>query len=160
MGRAAGGQETYELVREQWVDAPLDEVFTFFSAPHNLESLTPGWLRFRILEVADGPVVEDARIVYRLRLVGLPFRWTTRITQWRPGERFVDFQERGPFSLWEHTHQFQRVGEGVLMTDQVRYRPPFGWLGRLAHFLWIRAALARIFDYRFEAIRRVFAPLP
>ena len=158
MGREAVAKEAYQLVREQWIDAPVEDVFSFFSDPRNLESLTPTWLRFRILEVADGPVEEGARIVYRLRLVGLPVRWTTRITQWRHAAHFVDFQERGPFSLWEHTHEFRRIGEGVLMTDRVRYRPPLGWLGRLTHFLWIRATLARIFDYRFDAIRRVFPP--
>ena len=158
MADAANRPGDYELVREQWIEAPLGPVFAFFSDPHNLESLTPGWLRFRILDAGGGPVEQGRRIVYRIWLVGVPVRWTTRIRVWEPGRRFVDVQQRGPFALWEHTHEFRQQGGGVVMTDRVRYRPPLGWLGRVTHFLWIRAALARIFDYRFEVIRRAFAP--
>jgi len=39
----------HELKREQWVPAPLDEVFEFFSNAGNLEALTPPWLRFEIV---------------------------------------------------------------------------------------------------------------
>jgi len=38
------------------------------------------------------------------------------------------------------------------MTDEVRYRLPFGILGRPAHFI-VRRQLRRIFTYREQAIR-------
>ena len=158
MGDTSRRAGDYELVRQQWIEAPLERVFAFFSDPHNLESLTPRWLQFRILDAGSGPIAQGRGIVYRIWLLGVPVRWTTRITVWDPGRGFVDLQQRGPFALWEHTHEFREQGGGVVMTDRVRYRPPLGWLGRLAHFLWIRSALARIFDYRFQVVRRIFAP--
>ena len=42
------------------------------------------------------------------------------------------------------------------MGDLVRYALSFGPLGRLTHALWVRGALAQIFDYRFEQIGRIF----
>ena len=43
------------------------------------------------------------------------------------------------------------------MTDRVDYALPFGWLGDLVHVVAARSALAAIFDYRFAAIRKIFA---
>jgi ligand-binding SRPBCC domain-containing protein len=134
----------------------LEEVFDFFSNARNLEQITPGWLHFRVLTPDPIEMKVGARIRYRLRIAGVPVHWDTCITRWEPGKSFVDRQERGPYRFWEHTHTFASVGGGVRMRDIVRYALPFGPLGRLAHALWVRGALARIFDYRFERICEVF----
>ena len=57
-----------------------------------------------------------------------------------------------PYALWEHTHEFSSHTAGVLVADRVRYALPFGALGRAAHALAVRAALAAIFDFRYEQI--------
>jgi ligand-binding SRPBCC domain-containing protein len=54
--------------------------------------------------------------------------------------------------LWHHTHQFVEVAGGVLMTDVVRYRVPWGPLGSLARLLFVRRWLDQIFDYRRQRI--------
>jgi ligand-binding SRPBCC domain-containing protein len=134
----------------------LEQVFDFFSDARNLEEITPAWLHFRVLTPDPLEMKVGARIRYRLRIAGLPVRWETCITHWEPRRSFVDRQERGPYRVWDHTHTFEPIGDGVLMGDTVRYALPFGPLGRLAHALWVRGALARIFDYRFDRIRALF----
>jgi len=144
------------LEREQWIAAPLDRVFAFFSDAANLEAITPPWVHFHIRTPRPIPMHPDARIEYQLRLAGVPFSWRTRILRWEPPKGFVDVQERGPYALWEHTHEFEPLGGGVLMRDRVRYALPLGPLGSLAHALAVRTALAAIFDFRFDAIRGFF----
>jgi ligand-binding SRPBCC domain-containing protein len=144
------------LVREQLLDAPLEDVFAFFTDVRNLERITPPWLGFRIRTPGTVELREGAIIDYTIRLAGLPLRWRTRIVDWEPGRRFVDVQERGPYALWEHTHSFEPRGSAVLMRDEVRYALPFGPLGALGHPI-VRRSLARIFDYRFAVLARVFA---
>jgi hypothetical protein len=149
--------KAHVLEREQWIPAPLDRVFAFFSDAGNLEAITPPWLGFRILTPQPIAMRADARIEYRIRLAGVPLRWRTRIARWDPPRGFVDVQERGPYALWEHTHAFVSRGDGVHMSDVVRYALPLGPLGGAAHALAVRAALAAIFDYRFARIRERFA---
>lgn len=146
----------YLLRRQAFLPAPLDEVFAFFADARNLERITPDWLRFRVLTPDPIEMRTGTRIRYRLRIAGLPVRWETVIASWEPRRSFVDRQERGPYRLWVHTHTFEPLAHGVLMDDLVRYALPLGLLGRLAHALWVRGALAQIFDYRFERIREVF----
>lgn len=143
----------YRLEREQWVPSDLGQVFEFFSDPGNLADLTPRWVGFRIRTPQPIEMRKDQMLDYRIRLAGVPLRWRTRVTAWDPPRGFVDVQERGPFALWEHTHRIRPLGDGVLVTDVVRYAMPLGPLGRLVHALVLRAALAAIFDYRRAAIR-------
>lgn len=148
--------KVYQLERRQRLEASREEVFPFFAEAQNLEALTPGWLGFRIATPLPFEMREGAEIEYRIRLVGAPVRWRTRILEWDPPRGFVDRQERGPYRLWEHTHRFERAGNGVVITDRVRYALPFGPLGRAVHALAVSKALERIFDYRRVRIEERF----
>ena len=142
----------YRLERDQWLDHPLPVVFDFFSRAENLGAITPPWLRFRFRTPLPVDMAEGAHIEYTLALGGIPLRWRTRITAWEPESRFVDVQESGPYALWEHHHLFEEKDGGVMMRDRVDYALPLGPLGRIAHFVAIRAMLSAIFDYRFRRV--------
>ena len=141
------------LERAQRVELPPELAFDFYGDADNLEPLTPPWLRVEVttpmpIEMGAGTLLD-----YRLRLHGVPVRWRTRIESWEPPHRFLDVQVRGPYSLWEHTHTFEPLGDGATtIRDRVRYAIPYGPLGSLAHALFVRRDLARIFDYRQEAV--------
>ena len=146
------------LERTTRVSAPLPAVFDFFSNPRNLARLTPPSMRFRVIEAPDRRLRAGDRMRYTIRLFGFPVRWTTRITSWEAGRSFYDVQESGPYREWKHTHSFAAIPEGVEMRDRVEYELPLGILGRLAHALWVRRELGRIFDYRARAIAEIFPP--
>jgi ligand-binding SRPBCC domain-containing protein len=140
--------KTHVLERSQRLPRPADGAFAFYADAFILEAITPPWLRFRVTSRYPIEMREGALIEYRLRLHGLPIRWLTRIEVWDPPRRFVDVQLRGPYALWEHTHTFEPAPDGVVIRDRVRYALPFGPLGALAHTLFVRRDLRRIFDYR------------
>ena len=48
---------TYLLDREQWLPKSLDDVFSFFSRPKNLQIVTPPWLGFRMVDAPQALVV-------------------------------------------------------------------------------------------------------
>ena len=94
-------------------------------------------------------------IDYTIKLLGIPVRWRTLITAYNPPEKFVDEQLKGPYSFWHHTHTFEAIDQGVEMKDIVRYSIPFGVLGRLLHFLWIKNDLKKIFNHRKKVIDKI-----
>jgi ligand-binding SRPBCC domain-containing protein len=130
-------------------------VFDFFAEAHNLERITPPWLSFTVLTPDPIEMRVGALIDYRLRVHGIPLRWTSRIEDWEPGRSFVDRQLRGPYGLWHHRHTFAEEGQGTVVGDEVDYAMPFGALGDLAHPLFVRRDLERIFTYRHEAVPRL-----
>jgi ligand-binding SRPBCC domain-containing protein len=147
----------HRLERTQIVAAPRSEVFEFFSAARNLQILTPPFLNFQIVTPEPIQMTRNTHIEYRIALGGVPMRWLTEISVWEPNERFVDSQLSGPYSLWHHLHEFRDSPNGTEMRDVVDYELPFGVLGGLTHALFVKRTLQRIFDYREEAIARVFS---
>ena len=145
----------YTLRREQWVPRPLGEVFEFFADARNLAELTPPWLGFRILTPGEIHLAAGTLIRYRIGLHGIPVRWTTEIRRWEPPYLFTDVQLSGPYQLWHHTHRFEDHQGGTRMKDTVRYRLPFGWLGRVVNATMVRHDLEKIFNYRFERVQQL-----
>ncbi len=148
----------HKLVREQRLPQPPEEAFGFFADALNLEAITPPWLQFEVTTPGPIEMRPGTLIDYRLRIHGVPVRWHARIDVWEPGRRFVDRQLRGPYRVWHHTHQFEADGRGgTTMRDVVRYALPLGILGALAHVLFVRRDVERIFDHRRQAIERLAA---
>ena len=144
------------LEREQRLPQPPDQAFEFFSDAFNLERITPPLLKFKVTTPPPIEMHEGTLISYRLRIRRVPVKWLTRIEEWKPGERFVDRQLKGPYKLWHHTHTFESDGDGgTVMRDVVRYEMPLGPLGDLARKLLVERDLDEIFDYRYAEIERI-----
>jgi uncharacterized protein len=141
---------------EQWLPHGAQTIWPFFCDARNLEVITPSFLGFRVLGLSTPGIGAGTLIDYRLRLHGLPIRWRTRIDTWDAPRRFVDLQERGPYALWHHTHDFIALGAGTLMRDTVRYRLPLGWPGAFAGGHRVDADVGRIFDHRSRCIDERF----
>lgn len=143
------------LEREQVVRRPLREVFEFFARAENLERITPPWLRFTTLTPEPIDMGIGTLIDYRLRLHGVPLRWTSRIELWEEEHRFVDEQLHGPYRFWRHLHEFEPVSGGTCVRDRVEYALPLGPLTDLLGLRIVRRDLVRIFDYRRDTVARV-----
>lgn len=137
------------LERSQRFEVPVEQAFEFYVDAGNLEPMTPPWLHFEVTTPGEVILRQGALLDYRLKLHRVPLHWQSRIEAWEPPLRFVDVQARGPYSLWEHTHLFEPDGDAAtVIHDRVRYALPLGPLGALAHRLFVRRDLERIFDYR------------
>jgi ligand-binding SRPBCC domain-containing protein len=144
------------LVMEQWVPRPPEEVFAFFADAHNLERITPPFLKFRILGVSTPTLQTGTRIDYQLSLHGVPVRWQSLIRDWTPVRRFVDTQTRGPYHRWEHTHEFEPHDGGTVIRDRVQYELPIGALGAVVAGGFVANDLKKIFTYRRRVIQKIF----
>jgi ligand-binding SRPBCC domain-containing protein len=148
----------YVIERAQVIPAPLEEAFRFFEDPRNLAEITPAWLRFEIVGLDGLPLRAGCKIEYRIRWLGIPFRWLTVITDYEPGRRFVDLQTRGPYRLWRHEHTFEDLNGQTMMRDRVEYELPLGLIGRIVHRLLVSHHLRQIFDFRSARIGEIFGP--
>jgi ligand-binding SRPBCC domain-containing protein len=135
------------LERRQVVPVNIDEAFAFFADAWNLEAITPPWLGFRILS-APRMLAKGSLLVYRLRLFGVPLRWQTEITRWRPPFGFTDVQLAGPYRRWEHSHRLRPVESGTEIYDHVAYRLPYERLAGLVAPMTVGPWLTAIFEYR------------
>ena len=146
----ARGEDLF--VAEQFFYETKENLFKYFCDAKNLETITPPHLNFHIEKISTPEIQKGTLIDYSLRLYGIPLQWRTLISEWNPPHQFADQQLKGPYSLWDHTHQFESLGQGTLMTDIVRYKVPLKFFGRLAAGAWVTRDVRKIFQYRREVI--------
>lgn len=147
----------YQLKRTQFVKTDLKTCWNFFSAPANLQVITPDYMGFKVLTEVPDKMYHGLIISYKVSpVLHIPLNWVTEITYVKDGSYFVDEQRQGPYKLWHHEHHFKEVEGGVEMTDIVSYSLPFGFLGRFAHWLFIKKQLEGIFNYRVQKVDELF----
>ena len=145
-----------EIRVRQWLAKPLSEIFPFFQNEKNLEILTPDFLNFRVVGKSTRELEKGTLIDYKLKLHGLPLHWQSEIISWAPPEHFIDNQISGPYTLWHHTHKFEALAGGTLITDRVQYLVPLGLLGKLSAGPFVNKDVNSIFEYRKMKARELF----
>tara|TARA_R110000868_G_scaffold76562_3_gene220007 strand:- start:1456 stop:1920 length:465 start_codon:yes stop_codon:yes gene_type:complete len=148
----------YKKESVQYVNASLEQCWSFFSSPRNLQKITPNDMGFEITDY-DGKTVYPGQVIqYKVRpLFGITLSWMTVITAVKENSYFIDEQRFGPYSLWHHKHFFESTPDGgVKMTDVVHYGLPLGFLGRIMKTLVVENKLKEIFEFREKAVDQMF----
>ena len=144
----------YTVHRKQFLPITQSEAWNFFSSPKNLAKITPPNMKFRIQYVSGGEKMCAGQLIrYKIKMMpAIVIGWTTEITQVEEPHSFIDEQRFGPHALWHHQHRFKEMPGGIEMTDEVNYAIPLGWLGQLAHWIFVDREVNRIFEYRFKKL--------
>jgi len=148
----------FQFYREQKIPADPDKVWEFIASPANLKRITPDYMGFDInSKYLPEKMYPGMMISYTVKpLLGIKMNWITEITHVQEKDFFIDEQRQGPYKIWHHEHRLTPIKGGVLMTDLIVYKPPFGWIGKLANKLFISKKIEEIFDYRKEALIHIF----
>jgi len=149
----------YRLETIQKLPISIIDAWQFLSDPKNLKRITPAYMGFKIVKGAESSMYAGQIIEYVVTpLFGISTTWVTEITHVKEPEYFVDEQRFGPYALWHHKHFIKPIENGVEMVDIVDYKIPFGFLGQLAQPLVVSPKLKEIFEYRREALIKLFGP--
>ena len=150
----------YQINTKQNLPISVKEAWEFLSSPNNLAEITPKYMNFKILSGADKSIFAGQIIQYKVTpVLGITLKWVTEITHVKQNEYFVDEQRFGPYSLWHHKHFIKEIDGGIEMEDIVDYKIPFGFLGQIAHSLFIEKKLKQIFNYREKKLVKLFGKL-
>jgi ligand-binding SRPBCC domain-containing protein len=147
----------HKLYNKQFLPIDIKLAWEFFSSPKNLSKITPSYMDFQITSELPEEMYEGMIITYTVKPVaGIPVNWVTEISHTRKPYFFIDTQLSGPYKLWHHQHLFKEVKNGIEMEDIVHYKLPFGILGNIANFLFVKKQLEGIFNYRQNILSEIF----
>lgn len=148
----------HQIRRTQKIPIPVKQAWEFFSKPDNLAKVTPPYMNFKILSRSDaGEMYPGMIITYNVSpLLNIKIKWATEISQIKEYKYFIDNQIKGPYKIWHHEHRFTETNQGLEMKDILFYEIKYGFLGRLAHKLYIKKRITEIFNYREEKIKELF----
>ena len=148
----------YTLETEQELAVSIQKAWSYFSSPKNLENITPPNMGFIITSKAVDKVYKGQIITYKVSPISfVNTNWVTEITQVKEECFFIDEQRFGPYKMWHHEHFFESLSNGnTLMKDKISYKIPFGFLGHIAQWLFVKKQLASIFSYRYKTLQKMF----
>lgn len=134
------------FIRQLDLSVPVDALRGWHFRPGAFERLTPPWERAVVLEPME-TLADGARVVIEVGIGPFRRRWVAEHELTATG--FVDRQIEGPFAFWEHDHRFEPLDEEKSrLTDVIRYRLPFGRIGRVLGARFVAQRLDRLFRYR------------
>ena len=134
------------------VQAPIKAVTDFHADTRALKTLNPPFIYVQLKKV--DPMAEGSVSEFTLWFLLLPIKWRavhTHVSE----QGFTDTQEEGPLAFWQHTHQFESLGDDVTQIhENIVYEYPSGWWGFLSRILFNHLSLKSLFTYRKWATRQ------
>ncbi|MBA3284417.1 MAG: SRPBCC family protein [Nitrosopumilus sp.] len=143
---------------KQFLPINITTAWEFFSNPANLSRITPPELDFKIIsKISSLKIYEGMSINYKVKpLWGISVGWETVLKNIKEPQSFTDIQTSGPYKQWEHKHSFRQHNNGVWMQDEIKYKLPLGFVGRIFNFILVRKKIESIFLYRENVLNKLF----
>ncbi len=153
--------KVYTIKTVQKIPVTTGTAWEFFSDPGNLKKITPVDMGFDIISKHHGDKMYPGQIIeYKISpVLKIPFYWMTEITHVEYKKYFVDEQRFGPYAMWHHQHHFKEIEGGVEMTDIVHYKLPLWFLGDIAHVIFVKNQLSKIFTHRNKRVTELFGAM-
>lgn len=135
--------------------ATAAEVWAWHERPGAFARLLPPWERAQVVAREGEGLAPGTRLRVRTRIVGRwNAEWTAEHVAAEPGKGFRDVARGGPFTRWEHGHEFLDTPDGGCeLRDRVEYALPGGAAGDAAAGAWVGRRLERLFAYRHATTR-------
>lgn len=148
----------YTLTAKQTIPVSLEQAWSFFSSPKNLNLITPPHMGFEITSNINAESMYQGQIIsYKVfPFKGVPANWVTEITHIEDHSYFVDEQRFGPYAMWHHEHFFSSVENGTEMIDKISYKLPISMIANIFHNALVKPKLKEIFEYRKLKVEEIF----
>lgn len=78
-----------------------------------------------------------------------------RITELHAPDFFADEMMEGDFQQMRHEHEFKAMNGGTLMIDRFHFEAPFGMIGKLVSFLFLKHYMTKLLKQRNNTIREI-----
>ena len=95
-----------------------------------------------------GLICLNETVTWKARHFGIYQTLTTKITQMKSPDYFVDEMVQGAFKSIFHLHQFEAKGRSTLMIDRFTYEAPLGIIGKLFDMLILKRYMKKFLQDR------------
>jgi ligand-binding SRPBCC domain-containing protein len=101
----------------------------------------------------SGLIELNESVTWEAKHFGVVQRLSSKITAMKSPDYFVDEMVFGAFKSFKHQHIFEAKGGGTIMTDVFDYVSPYGILGKLADWLFLKRYMTDLLVNRNNVIK-------
>lgn len=137
------------------INAPIDIVFDL-SRSIDLHTISTEQTHEKaIAGKTSGLIGVDESVTWRAKHLGFTQSLTSKVTDYNHPSFFADEMVEGIFKKFRHEHHFETHANQTVMTDIFEYQSPFGILGKLADFIFLKNYLSSFLKKRNSIIKEV-----
>ncbi|PLX70761.1 MAG: TIGR01777 family protein [Denitrovibrio sp.] len=129
------------------IKSDINTAFGWHEREGALQRLTPPWEKVELLEKDEGIQV-GAKCNLNVGTGFFSIPWQAEHIEYYKDKHFKDRQNSGPFSLWEHSNDFEEENGTTTITDSVKYRLPLHPVAKPIAGRFVHNKLKKMFNYR------------
>lgn len=130
------------------IDAPVEIVFDLSRSIDLHKISTQQTNEEAIAGKTSGLIELNETVTWRARHLGFTQILTSKITDYNRPFFFADEMIEGAFKKFRHEHRFESYGERTEMVDIFEYKSPFGFIGKIADFIFLKKYLYHLLKKR------------
>lgn len=124
--------------------------FAWHEQPGIFERLIPPWQKISVIE-RNGTIKDGDELTFQIKAGFITILWKALHRSYIKDRQFCDIQVRGPFTYWSHIHKFTPIdGSRSLLTEELTYKLPGGFMGKWLFGRFARHQLDRLFRFRHQ----------
>lgn len=120
------------------VNAPIERVFDLCRSIDLHQESTEGTNEEAIAGKTSGLITLNETVTWRAKHFGVYQHLTAKIISYERPYSFSDSMLKGTFHSMKHTHRFKTSGKKTIMTDEFEFLSPFGFIGRMFNYLFLK----------------------
>jgi len=101
----------------------------------------------------SGLINLNETVTWQATHFGVKQKLTSKIIAFKRPDYFEDVQIKGAFKSFRHLHQFETIGNKVIMKDTFEFQSPFGIFGRIFNMLVLTGYMKKILIERNKVIK-------
>jgi len=141
------------FTQTSFINCTLEELFDFHLDTNNIKLITPSHTKVELIDYEE-TTFEGKIIKLKTTRAWVTIDWIVKIEKYEYPNLMVDVALKSPFAFWEHQHIFTKKGSMCELKDVIKYKLPFGILGKLiAPF--IKKDIANMFAYRHTQTKKI-----
>jgi ligand-binding SRPBCC domain-containing protein len=136
-----------------FIAAPVERVFDL-SRSINLHLVSTASTNEKAIDgVMTGLINKNETVTWQAKHLFKTRQFTSRISEMKSPEFFIDEMVKGDFISFHHEHHFKATANGTIMIDLVNFETPYGAIGKIANRLFLRSYLQKFLTRRNEVIK-------
>ncbi|MBK8609407.1 MAG: SRPBCC family protein [Chitinophagaceae bacterium] len=136
-----------------FIAAPIERVFDL-SRSINLHQISTAATHEKAIDgVMTGLINKNETVTWQAKHLFKTRQFTSRISEMKIPESFIDEMVKGDFTIFQHEHYFKAAENGTIVIDLVNFESPYGLLGKIVNSIYLKSYIEKLLIHRNAVIK-------
>lgn len=136
-----------------FIAAPIERVFDL-SRSINLHQISTASTNEKAIDgVMTGLINKNETVTWQARHLFKTRQFTSKISEMKNPEFFIDEMLKGDFKSFRHEHHFKATANGTIMIDLLSFETPYGAFGKIVNTIFLKSYLEKFLVKRNGVIK-------